>query len=122
MHRLEGMFWHDTHHTAQSVAVRTECGSACGSQDLQTPFFCVSSLLRKTTVPYNGACSTLFFMGIQAAGVKRCEQPDRPVATRVRGRGRTGRLGGLLASLTPGSAHCAGRRETAWLGVGLRAD
>ena len=28
--------------------------------------------------------------------VKRCEQPDRPVATRVRGRGRTGRLEGLL--------------------------
>ena len=41
--------------------------------------------------------------------VKRCEQPDRPVVTRKRGRGRTGRLEGLLASLTPGSAHCTGK-------------
>ena len=47
--------------------------------------------------------------------VKRCEQPDRPVATRVRGRGRTGRLEGLLASLTPGSTHCTGKpRGSGW--------
>jgi hypothetical protein len=47
--------------------------------------------------------------------VKRCEQPDRLVATRVRGRGRTGRLEGLLASLTPGSAHCTGKpRGSGW--------
>ena len=52
--------------------------------------------------------------------VKRCEQPDRPVATRVRGRGRTGRLGENMRQLDPrvGPLH----RETAWLGVGLRAD
>merc|ERR1712127_1084508 len=31
------------------------------------------------------------------------------------GRGRTGRLEGLLASLTPGSAHCTGRpRGSGW--------
>ena len=53
--------------------------------------------------------------------VERCEQPDRPVATRARGRGRTGRSEDLIAGLTPGSAHCTGL-ETAWLGVGLRAD
>ena len=42
-------------------------------------------------------------------------QPDRLVATRVRGRGRTGRLEGLLASLTPGSAHCTGKpRGSGW--------
>ena len=36
----------------------------------------------------------VFYLGAgatrQAAPVKRCEQPDRPVTTRVRGRGRTG--------------------------------
>ena len=51
--------------------------------------------------------------------VKRCEQPDRLGATRVRGRGRT--LGDSLTAY----AYCrAGplHRETAWLGVGLRAD
>ena len=41
--------------------------------------------------------------------VKRCEQPDRLVATRVRGRGRTGRSDGSSADLTPGSAHCTGK-------------
>ena len=47
--------------------------------------------------------------------MKRCEQPDRLVATRVRGRGRTGRLEGLLASLTPGSAHCTRKpRGSGW--------
>ena len=47
--------------------------------------------------------------------VERCEQPDRPVAARARGRGRTGRLEGLLASLTPGSAHCTGKpRGSGW--------
>ena len=47
--------------------------------------------------------------------VKRCEQPDRLVATRVRGRGRTGRLEGLLASLTSGSPHCTGKpRGSGW--------
>ena len=47
--------------------------------------------------------------------MKRCEQPDRLVATRVRGRGRTGRLEGLLASLTSGSAHCTGKpRGSGW--------
>jgi hypothetical protein len=52
--------------------------------------------------------------------VKRCEQPDRLVATRARGRGRTGRSEGLYRQLDlrVGPLH----RETAWLGVGLRAD
>ena len=36
--------------------------------------------------------------------VKRYEQPDRPVATRARGRGRTGRSEDSIAGLTPGSA------------------
>ena len=31
--------------------------------------------------------------------VERCEQPDRPVVTRKRGRGRTGRLGQLSTAL-----------------------
>ena len=47
--------------------------------------------------------------------VKRCEQPDRPVATRVRRRGRTGGPEGLLAGLTTGSAHCTGKpRGAGW--------
>ena len=51
--------------------------------------------------------------------VERCEQPDRPVATRVRGRGRTGGDGlTAYAYCRVGPLH----RETAWLGVGLRAD
>ena len=33
--------------------------------------------------------------------VKRCEQPDRPVATRARGRGRTGRSEGFCRRLDP---------------------
>ena len=37
------------------------------------------------------------------------EQPDRPVATRARGRGRTGRSEDLIAGLTPGSGHCTGK-------------
>ena len=41
--------------------------------------------------------------------VERCEQPDRPVATRKRGRGRTGRSEGSPTGLTPGSAHCTGK-------------
>ena len=41
--------------------------------------------------------------------MERCEQPDRPVATRARGRGRTGRSEDLIAGLTPGSAHCTGK-------------
>ena len=51
--------------------------------------------------------------------VERCEQPDRPVTTRVRGRGRTGGDGlTAYAYYQVGPLH----RETAWLGVGLRAD
>ena len=51
--------------------------------------------------------------------VERCEQPDRPVTTRVRGRGRTGGDGlTAYAYYRVGPLH----RETAWLGVGLRAD
>jgi len=47
--------------------------------------------------------------------LKRCEQPDRPVATRARGRGRTGRSEGSVAGLTPGSAHCTGKpRGSGW--------
>jgi hypothetical protein len=47
--------------------------------------------------------------------VERCEQPDRPVATRARGRGRTGRSDGSPADLTPGSAHCTGiPRGSGW--------
>ena len=43
--------------------------------------------------------------------VERCEQPDRPVATRARGRGRTGRSEGFCRRLDPrvGPLH----RETA---------
>ena len=43
--------------------------------------------------------------------VERCEQPDRPVATRKRGRGRTGRSEGFCRRLDPrvGPLH----RETA---------
>jgi hypothetical protein len=37
---------------------------------------------------------------------ERCERPDRPVATRARGLGRTGRSDGSPIDLTPGSAHC----------------
>ena len=33
--------------------------------------------------------------------VERCEQPDRPVATRARGRGRTGRSEGFCRRLDP---------------------
>ena len=51
--------------------------------------------------------------------VERCEQPDRPVTTRVRGRARTGGDGlTAYAYYRVGPLH----RETAWLGVGLRAD
>ena len=47
--------------------------------------------------------------------VERCEQPDRPVATRARGRGRTGRSEDFIAGLTPGSAHCTGKpRGSGW--------
>ena len=47
--------------------------------------------------------------------VKRCEQPDRFVATRIRGRGRTGRSEGSPTGLTPGSAHCTGKpRGSGW--------
>ena len=41
--------------------------------------------------------------------VERCEQPDRPVETRKRGRGRTGRSEDFITGLTPGSAHCIGK-------------
>ena len=47
--------------------------------------------------------------------VERCEQPDRPVATRVRGRGRTGGDGLTRLRLTTGSAHCTGKpRGSGW--------
>ena len=46
---------------------------------------------------------------------ERCERPDRPVATRARGLGRTGRSDGSPADLTPGSAHCTGKpRGSGW--------
>jgi len=71
------------------------------------------------TLTYYGLETTAHLTWEQAAGVKRCEQPDRLVATRVRGQGRTGG-DGLTAY-----AYCRVdplHRETAWLGVGLRAD
>ena len=46
---------------------------------------------------------------VQRRPVERCEQSDRPVATRARGRGRTGRSEGSPTDLTPGSAHCTGK-------------
>ena len=46
---------------------------------------------------------------------ERCEQPDRPVTTRVRGRGRTGGDGLTGPTLTAGSAHCTGKpRGSGW--------
>ena len=50
--------------------------------------------------------------------VERCEQPDRFVATRTRGQSRTEGDGLAYAYFRVGSLHW----ETAWLGVGLRAD
>ena len=47
-------------------------------------------------------------------------ESDRPVATRVRRRGRTGGGGGFTSRID----HWIGplHRETAWLGMGLRAE
>ena len=50
--------------------------------------------------------------------VKRCEQPNRLVATLVRGRGRTGRSEDSIADLTPGSAHCTGTSRARGRGGG----
>ena len=52
---------------------------------------------------------------VQAAGETMRTARSARGNTRVRGRGRTGRLEGLLASLTSGSAHCTGKpRGSGW--------
>jgi hypothetical protein len=71
---------------------------------------------RRREISYITLCARDFFRLTRGANCPRTRRPYLlsatktyllTVATRARGRGRTGRLEGLLASLTPGSAHCA---------------
>ena len=71
---------------------------------------------RRREISYITLCARDFFRLTRGANCPRTRRPYLlsatktyllTVATRARGRGRTERLEGLLASLTPGSAHCA---------------